>query len=118
MPEMEHPQKSYVKKKIIFRFYQIVWYVLGLIETVLSFRIILKALGANTSSMFTQWVYRASDPLILPFRGVVRTITEGSSVFELSTFIACLVYVVVAIALIEIVQIVKPTNPEEVEQNT
>ncbi|MDO8269898.1 MAG: hypothetical protein Q7T54_04485, partial [Candidatus Levybacteria bacterium] len=43
----EAPQKVYEKKKTIFRFNQIIWYVLGVIEVLLVFRLVLKVLGAN-----------------------------------------------------------------------
>jgi hypothetical protein len=113
----EPPQERYVKKKAIFRFYQIVWYLLGVIEAFLIFRIILKALGANPASGFTDFIYTVSYPFALPFLGMFRTVTEGDSIFELSTFIGCIIYFLVALGLVEIMQIIKPTTPEEVEEN-
>src|SRR3989344_4041747 len=88
----EPPQKAYQKKKIIFRTYQIVWYIVGVIEVLLFFRIILKALGANPFSGFTKLVYALSDPLALPFAGIFRVTVSEGSVFEWSTFIAGIVY--------------------------
>lgn len=111
----EPPQKAYQKKKIIFRTYQIVWYIVGVIEVLLFFRIILKALGASQFSGFTRLIYALSDPLALPFAGIFRiTVSEGS-VFEWSTFIAGLVYLLVGYGIVQLMQLVKPTDPVEVE---
>lgn len=108
--------EKYKTKKAIFRTYQIIWYVVGVIETLLIFRILLKALGANPRSGFTQLVYALSDPLALPFRGIFPTPVVSGSVFEWSTIIAGLVYLVVAYGLVQLFQMIKPTSPQEVEQ--
>jgi hypothetical protein len=113
----ELPLKTYQKKKVIFRAYQIIWYVLGVIEVLLAFRIILKALGANPASGFTNLIYSLSDPLSLPFSGILRVTVAQGSVFEWSTLIAGVVYFIVAYGLVQLMQLVKPTNPVEVEQN-
>jgi hypothetical protein len=110
------PQKTYETKKAIFRSYQIIWYILGVIEVVLAFRVILKLLGANTFSGFTNFIYAVSGPFALPFAGILRTSVSSDSVFEWSTLIAMAVYAVVAYGIVELFQLVKPTNPEEVEQ--
>ncbi|MBI2029067.1 YggT family protein [Candidatus Gottesmanbacteria bacterium] len=115
--ETEPPQKVYQKKKAIFRTYQVIWYVLGMIEVLLIFRITLKALGANPSSGFANLIYALSDPLASPFSGIFRiTVSEGA-VFEWSTVIAGFVYALIAFGITELLQLVKPTTPEEVEQN-
>ncbi len=113
----EHPQERYETKRTIFRAYQIIWYILGLIETLLFFRIILKVFGANPSSGFADFIYRLSEPLAMPFVGLFRIASEGQSVFELGTFIGCIVYLVVAYGLVELFQLIKPTSPGEVEEN-
>ena len=68
------PQKTYDTKKAIFRTYQIIWYILGVVEVVLAFRVVLKLLGASSES-------------------------------------------VVAYGIIALFQLVKPTNPQEVDQS-
>lgn len=113
---VEHPAKQYKTKKVIFRTYQVIWYVLGVIETLLIFRLILKALGANPNSGFTNLVYALSNPLALPFRGIFPTPVVEGSVFEWSTIVAGIVYLIVAYGLVKLFQLVKPTNPVEVEE--
>lgn len=112
----EPPQKAYAKKKVIFRAYQVIWYILGIIEVLLTFRIVFKALGASSASGFTNLIYTLSDPLALPFSGILGTTFTQQSVFEWSTLIAGVVYLIIAYGLVQLMQLVKPTSPQEVEQ--
>lgn len=116
--QTEPPQQTYQKKKFIFRTYQVIWYILGVIEVLLIFRLLLKILGANPVSGFVNFIYGLSDPFALPFSGILRTTVSPSygSVLEWSTIIAMIVYLVIAFGLVQLLQLIKPTNPEEVEQ--
>ena len=114
--EKEHPRSQYEKKKIIFRAYQFIWYLVILIEVFLLFRITLKALGANPSSGFVSFVYALSDPFALPFQGIFQTTYASGAIFEWSTVVAGLVYMLIGYALVHLFQMVKPTNPDEVTQ--
>lgn len=110
------PQKTYETKKAIFRSYQIIWYIVGVIEVLLAFRVILKLMGANTFSGFTNFIYAVSGPFALPFAGIVGTTTSSNLVLEWSTLIAMVVYAIVAYGVVALFQLVKPTNPQEVSQ--
>jgi len=109
------PQKTYETKKAIFRTYQIIWYILGIIEVVLAFRVLLKLLGANAGSGFTNFIYTVSDPFALPFAGILG-VTGSVMILEWSTLIAMAVYAIVAYGIVALFQLVKPTNPQEVDQ--
>jgi hypothetical protein len=113
--QTEPPQKVYQTKKTIFRTYQVIWYILGVVEVLLAFRIILKVLGANAFSGFASLIYTVSDPLALPFYGIFRIGVIEGSVFEWSTILAGIVYLIVAYGIIEFMQFLKPTTPQEVE---
>jgi hypothetical protein len=110
----EAPQKVYETKKTIFRFNQIIWYILGLIEVLLGFRIVLKALGANPFSGFTNLVYTFSNPFALPFQGILKTNVTAGSVFEWSTIIAGIVYLCVAWGLFYLLDLIYPITPKDV----
>lgn len=112
----EHPQQVYEKKKAIFRWWQIIWYVLGVVEVIIAFRVALKAVGANPSSGFTAFIYGISNPLTLPFSGILQASVYGNTVIEWSSLIAALVYFLFAWGIMNLIQITKPVTPEEVEQ--
>ena len=114
--QTEHPQKVFEKKKVIFRSYQVTWYILGIIEFLLLFRFILKMIGANPFSGFTNLIYNLSNPLALPFSGVIRPTVSDASLFEWSTVIAALVYLFLAYGIIKLFEFLKPVSPQEVEK--
>lgn len=110
-------QNTYDTKKAIFRSYQVIWYILGVIEVLLAFRVTLKFLGANAYNGFTSFIYAISAPLALPFTGILGTSVSSDLVFEWSTFIAMAVYAVFAYGIVALFQFVKPTNPQEVSES-
>ena len=113
--QTEHPQKVYNTKKTIFRMYQIIWYVLAIIEIFLAFRMVFKAVGANPYSGFASFIYALSNPLAVPFQGIVANSVYGNSVFEWSTIIAAVVFFLIAWGLVYLFQMMKPVTPQEVE---
>ncbi|MFA5932603.1 MAG: YggT family protein [Microgenomates group bacterium] len=112
----ESPQKAYAQKKTIFRTYQVIWYILGVIEVLLTFRVVLKMLGADISSTFVSLLYTITDPLALPFRGIFAISADQGAILEWSTFVAMIVYALIGYALVQLMQLIKPTTPQEVEE--
>lgn len=114
----EHPQVVYQKKKAIFRTYQIIWYILGVIEVLLIFRFALAMMGANPASGFASLIYTISAPFAIPFRGIlgVSAVPTTGSVFEWSTLIAMVVYAIIAGGIVQLLQLFKPTTPQEVSE--
>lgn len=110
----EAPQKVFDKKKRIFRINQVIWYVLGIIEIALAFRIVLKALGANEGSGFTSFIYSLTGPLALPFRGIIGESTSGGSLIEWSSVFAVVVYLIIAGGLVYLLDLINPVTQEEV----
>src|SRR3990172_1913185 len=104
------------KKKVIFRTYQVIWYVLGVIETLLLFRFIFKLLGANPGTPFVRFLYTISGSVLAPFKAIFPTTTVEGSIFEGSTLVAIAIYVVIAYGIVHLFQLVKPVKKDEVEQ--
>ncbi len=102
-------------KVAIFRTHQIVWYIVGLINTALLIRFVFKMLGANRVGI-VQGLYSVTDPFALPFYGIFGVTATGESVFEWTTLVAIVFYLLVAYAIIRLLQIIKPTTPTEVER--
>ncbi|HKB88742.1 MAG TPA: YggT family protein [Patescibacteria group bacterium] len=93
-----------------------VYYLAGVIETLLIFRFTLKILGANSVSPFVSFVYSLSAILIAPFRGIFSPTTaqglEMVSIFEPSTIFAILVYLVLAIGIVELIKVTTATGDD------
>ncbi len=77
-----------------------VYYITGVIEILLVFRLVLKLLGASAQSLFVNFIYTVSGIFEYPFRGIFRSGTtqgiEVRSIFEPSTIVAMIVYGVLA----------------------
>ena len=111
----EAPQKVYEKKKNIFRFNQVIWYILGFVEVLLVFRTILKILGANPFAGFASLIYAITTPLVAPFNGILSISVTGNSVIEWSTIIAAIVYLCIAGGLVYLLDLIYPISPRDVE---
>jgi hypothetical protein len=101
------------RTKPLFRGIQIIWYLAGLIETLLTFRVILKLLGANPSAGFSSFIYSISYPLAAPFLNVFRITQVKGSVFEWTTLLAMLVYWLIAWAIIKLLMMSRPISTSE-----
>jgi hypothetical protein len=115
MAKGEAPQKVYEKKKNIFRFNQVIWYILGFIEVLLVFRTILKILGANQFAGFASLIYALTTPLVAPFNGILGVSVTGASVIEWSTIIAAIVYLCIAGGLVYLLDLIYPITPRDIE---
>lgn len=86
-----------------------VYYILGIIEILLGFRLILKLLGANPVSGFVNFIYTVSGIFEYPFRGIFRAPStqgfETKAVFEPSTIVAMIVYAIVAWGIARLIEI-------------
>ncbi len=87
----------------------LIYFLFGVLEILLAFRLVLKLMGASVSSSFVGLVYSLSGIFILPFEGIFRrAFTQGietTSVFEPSTLVAILVYAVLAWGIVKLVRI-------------
>lgn len=93
---------------------KIVYYILGVLETLFAFRLILKLLGANPQSIFVSFIYTLSKVFLLPFTGIFRTAVvngiETQSVFEPANIIAMIVYALIAWGIVKLIEISKTSH--------
>ncbi len=87
----------------------LVYFLFGVLEILLVFRLILKIAGASLGNAFVGLVYGITGIFILPFRGIFRsgltTGIETTSVFEPSTLIAIIVYAVLAWGIVKLLSV-------------
>ncbi len=75
---------------------RVIYYIVGVIVALLLIRIVLLLLAANQGNGFVDFVYALSGVFAAPFFGIFSyTPTYGSSVFEISSVVAILIYVLV-----------------------
>ena len=77
----------------------VISYIVGIIETLLAIRFVLKLFGANSASGFVHFIYSVTNILTMPFDrifGVTTAVTgETRSVFEPSILVAMVVYALI-----------------------
>ncbi len=74
----------------------VVWTLTGFVEIVVAIRIIFKLIGANAGNGFVRFIYDISGVFVNPFQGIVRDVSSGSSVFEINSLIAMLIFILIA----------------------
>ena len=99
--------------KPLYRGTQITWYILGLLETILAFRFVLKLLGANSMAGFSKFIYTLSYPFAAPFLNVFKVSKVEGGIFEWTTLLAMLVYALVAWGIVKIFFMSKTVSTHE-----
>lgn len=98
---------------------KVIYFILGVLEALLGFRLIFKLLGANPASFFVSQIYGLSDFFLTPFQGVFRaTVSQGietTSILEPKTLIAMAVYGLIGYGLVAFIAIWK--RPRRKENN-
>jgi hypothetical protein len=89
-----------------FKLTQWIWLGLGIVETLIALRVVLKLIAANPNSPFAAFIYNASAVFLFPFTGLVGTPAAGGMVLEISSIIAMLVYALLAWGIERIVWVI------------
>jgi hypothetical protein len=87
----------------------LIYFIFGLLEVLLVFRLVFKLAGANPISPFVKIIYSITSIFIMPFEGIFRRgFAEGvetTSVLEPSTLVAIVVYALLAWGVVLLVRI-------------
>ena len=87
----------------------IIYFIFGVIEILLIFRLVFKLSGANPGSSFVNSIYSMTQLCIMPFFGIFPQATgQGvttTAVLEPATLVAIIVYAVLAWGLAQLVVI-------------
>jgi hypothetical protein len=101
MTEVKSVQQEPEREQRIFTFKitQLIWLFLGILEALIALRIGLKLIGANPESPIVALIYGLTYLFLFPFEGMVATPSFGSSVLEVSSLFAMLIYGLIAWAV-------------------
>jgi len=87
----------------------VIYFLVGALNILLLFRLVLKLLGASTTAAFVRMIYGLSGIFIFPFEGIFRrAVTQGieaASIFEPSTLVAMIVYSLVGWGLVKLARV-------------
>lgn len=98
-------------REAIYKVTQFIWLLFGGLEALLGIRAILMLIGANPATPFTALVYQLSELFLWPFRNIVANPAFGSSVLEITTFIAMIVYPLIGWAIVRLIWVLFYRSP-------
>lgn len=87
---------------------RIIWFIAGFISVIVALRFIFLLLGANQGAAFTDFIYSLSGVFVAPFVGIFGEPVYGTSVFEMSSLLAIIIYLLIAWGLAKLVTIARP----------
>lgn len=99
--------------KPIYRGTQVVWYLLGLLEILLTFRFFFLLFSANPTAGFSNFIYTVSYPFVMPFISVFGLSNVEGSIFEWTTLLAMFVYALIAWGFVKLLTMIKTVSTPE-----
>ena len=101
-------RRSQVSNVVVMQ--RVVWFIVGVINTLIALRFVLLLLGANQGAGFTDFTYTMSAPLVAPFVGIFGEPAYGRSVFEISSLLAILVYTLIGLGIAKLITLARPQD--------
>ncbi len=80
----------------LYRTWQVIALLLGIVDGLIAIRFVLRLLGANAGAGFAQFIYGLTGPLMAPFIGLFGSPRFEGSVFETTALVAMIVYALLA----------------------
>ena len=96
---------------------RVVYYIFGILEALLAFRLVFKLAGASQGSIFVRFIYGITRIFILPFEGIFRRgVAQGvetTSILEPSTIVALIVYLLLAWGIVKLIRVLSGERQQE-----
>ncbi len=84
----------------------LVYFIFAVIEILIALRVLLKLVAANPESGFSRFIYAVTGPFVAPFRNIINDpATGGGNVFELSSILAIVVYLLLSWIIAKLLQL-------------
>ena len=87
---------------------RIVWFIVGAISVVIALRFTMLLLGANQAAGFIDFIYGLSGIFVAPFVGIFGEPTYGTSVFEISSLLAIVIYLLIGLGIAKLLTLGSP----------
>jgi uncharacterized protein YggT (Ycf19 family) len=88
-----------------YRVIQVIWWVVGFIDTLIAIRFLLKLFGANPAP-FVRFIYDVTWPLVAPFHGIFNTNQVGRTVLEPESLVAIAIYTLIGWGIVSLIRII------------
>jgi len=92
---------------------QIIYLILGILETFLILRFALELLAANPEASFTSFIYALTEPFVAPFEGVFPTPATRGAVLDLAAVLAMIVYALLVWGVVSVIYTLANRRPTQ-----
>lgn len=90
-------------------------YLLGFAEILFGIRVVLKFLEASPQAIIVELLYRVTDAVATPFRGIFRDfVLSNGSVIDLTALSAMVGYPIIVYLVIELLELVTKERVPEI----
>lgn len=89
---------------------RIVWFIVGFISVIIALRFALLLLSANQGATFTDLIYGLSGIFVAPFVGIFGEPAYGTSVFDTSSLLAIVIYLLIGWGITKLLTIGQPRD--------
>jgi hypothetical protein len=91
------------RRAMLDRVSQVIWFVAGVLETLLGLRIVFRLLEANTASGFVRFIYDITEPFVRPFQGMFTDPTADGAVLDSAAVVAMIIYALVTWGIVRLI---------------
>ena len=98
-------------REAIYKVTQFIWLLFAGLEALIGIRVILMLIGANPANAFTAFVYQISELFLWPFRNLIVNPAFGSSVLEITSLIAMIVYPLIGGVIVRLIWVLFYRTP-------
>lgn len=98
------PSEAAVDAAEANRINSIIWYIAGLVNTLLALRILFLLFGAANTG-FTSLLYSITAPLVAPFRGIFTSPGVETGYFDTAALLAMIIYSLLAWGIASLIDI-------------
>jgi len=96
---------AHVNQEILQRVTGLVYLGIGLLNSLIFMRFVLRLLDANPANPFAQFIYSTTQPFLSAFLGLISVVTVDGRVLELHNLIAITVYGMIGWTIVQLLRI-------------
>lgn len=112
--ETTNTSPVYSQKKVTYKLDQIIWYIIGVIDSLLVLRLIMVLLGANRGNSFIMFLYGVTEMFVAPFRGILGNPAYGNNQFEWDTLFAIIIITLIGQGIAYLIRLATPVSDRQV----
>ena len=81
----------------------VIWFVTGVLETLIALRVVFRLLEASTSSGFVRFIYGFTDPFVRPFQGIFADPAADGAVLDSAALTAMVIYALATWGIVRLI---------------